>query len=179
MNPNSELFGWAILVATCLGPIAAVLVTRYNDARRAKHERQMSVFRTLMATRATDLNSERVAALNLIQIEFANHPDVLQAWSGLLQHFGGPDATNEEEAKRFARERTRLTTVLLDKMARRLGMRVEQLDILEGVYHPRGFWQIEQEQQALRRLLLEIAAGQRAITVVLAPPATDARQLAA
>jgi hypothetical protein len=28
MNPNSELFGWAILVATCLGPIAAVLVTR-------------------------------------------------------------------------------------------------------------------------------------------------------
>ena len=74
MNPNSELFGWAILVATCLGPIAAVLVTRYNDARRAKHERQMSVFRTLMATRATDLNSERVAALNLIQIEFANTP---------------------------------------------------------------------------------------------------------
>ena len=64
-------------------------------------------------------------------------------------------------------------------MARRLGIRVEQLDILEGVYHPRGFWQIEQEQQALRRLLLEIAAGQRAITVVLAPPATDARQLAA
>jgi hypothetical protein len=42
-------------------------------------------------------------------------------------------------------------------MARRLGIRVEQLDILEGVYHPRGFWQIEQEQQALRRLLLEIA----------------------
>ena len=117
----------------------------------------MSVFRTLMATRATDLNSERVAALNLIQIEFANNPDVLQAWSGLLQHFGGPDAANEEEAKRFGRERTRLTTVLLDKMARRLGIRVEQLDILEGVYHPRGFWQIEQEQQALRRLLLEIA----------------------
>ena len=72
-----------------------------------------------------------------------------------------------------------LAATLLDKMARRLGIRVEPLDILGRVYHPSGFWVAEQEQQALRRLALEIAAGQRAITVVLAPPATDARQLAA
>jgi len=74
MNPNSEVFGWAILVATFVGPIAAVIITRWIDAAREKTQRRLVIFRTLMATRAVGLNPERVAALNMIQIDFANTP---------------------------------------------------------------------------------------------------------
>ena len=32
MTPSSSLFGWAILAATFLGPVFAVLLTRFVDA---------------------------------------------------------------------------------------------------------------------------------------------------
>ena len=52
MNPSSDLFGWAILIATFVGPIAAVLVTRLIDAQREEYQRRLTIFRTLRATRA-------------------------------------------------------------------------------------------------------------------------------
>ena|SRR5215207_3497083 len=97
MNPNSEVFGWAILVATFVGPIAAVIITRWIDAAREKTQRRLVIFRTLMATRAVGLNPERVAALNMIQIDFANTPPVVNAWHDLLAHYGLARPANDQE----------------------------------------------------------------------------------
>jgi hypothetical protein len=80
MPPNSEIFGWAILAATFLGPAFAVLVTRIVDARRELSSRQLHVFRTLMATRRAQLTAEHVTALNLIEIDFQGKKEVLQSW---------------------------------------------------------------------------------------------------
>src|SRR5262249_12547950 len=70
MNPTSEIFGCSILAATLLGPIAAVLITRYIDQLRERSSRRLWIFRTLMATRRTLLSPEHIAALNQIELDF-------------------------------------------------------------------------------------------------------------
>ena len=166
MNPNSEVFGWAILVATFVGPIAAVIITRWIDAAREKTQRRLVIFRTLMATRAVGLNPERVAALNMIQIDFANTPPVVNAWHDLLAHYGLARPANDQETAGFDRERARLSTVLLDQMAKKLRIHIDQLDILDRVYYPTGLANIELEQEIVRRWFVDLAAGRKALPVL-------------
>ncbi|MCB8822667.1 DUF6680 family protein [Microvirga rosea] len=170
MNPSSDVFGWAILIATFIGPIAAVLVTRFIDQKREETQRRLTIFRTLMATRAAGLSPERIAALNMIQIDFAGHVNVLAAWHGLLSHYGSPVPSNDNDEASFFRERNRLSTVLLHEMAKKLSIKIEQLDILDRVYYPVGLANLETEQQIIRALFVDIAAGRRALPIIAYPP---------
>lgn len=43
---------WLMILAVLLGPIIAVRLTRYLDTKKEERERKLSVFKTLMATRA-------------------------------------------------------------------------------------------------------------------------------
>ena len=82
---------WGLLITTAaiiLGPIIAVLVTRFIDYIRAEKERKYDIFRTLMRTRETPLNWDHVGALNLIEVEFRKHPAVIDAWNAYLEHLG-------------------------------------------------------------------------------------------
>ena len=56
--------GIAIIVATLGGPVLAVLVTRFIDAKRDRKARQTDLFRILMRSRRSALSPEYVAALN-------------------------------------------------------------------------------------------------------------------
>lgn len=172
MNPASDFFGLAILIATFIGPIAAVLVTRWIDAKRDEHQRRLGIFRTLMATRAIGLSPERVSALNMIQIDFVGHEPVLRAWHELLAHYGTPVPTDRDQPN-FFRERQRLSTTLLSKIAEVLKLKIEQLDILDRVYYPDGLLQVEQQQDAVRRFFADMAIGRRALPVIIAQPAQD------
>jgi hypothetical protein len=50
-------------------------------------------------------------------------------------------------------------------MAKVLDYSLQQLDVLEGGYHPQGFVDIELEQQALRRELIQVFSGNRPLSV--------------
>lgn len=52
--------GIAVVVATILGPVLAVFVTRLADARRQTRERRLEIFRSLMATRRAPLAAENL-----------------------------------------------------------------------------------------------------------------------
>jgi hypothetical protein len=163
MNPTSEIFGWAILAATFLGPVAAVLVTRYVDRLREKNARRLSIFRTLMATRRTFLSLEHIAALNQIELDFQKDIPVIAAYKNLMIRLNTP--FDRTDIDRGTRESQSLRTKLLSEMAKSLGIRVEQLDIFEGGYVPQGHVDIEREQAAIRRLLTEIADGKRSLPI--------------
>jgi hypothetical protein len=164
MNPASEIFAWSILLATFLGPIAAVLVTRYVDRLRQKYDRRLYIFRTLMATRRSNLSPEHIAAFNQIELDFQNDPDVMTPYRALMKHLNTP-FDYAKENNRVARERQSLRTKILSAMAKNLHIRVEQLEILEGGYMPQGHVDVEREQTAIRRLLTEIADGKRSFPV--------------
>src|SRR3984893_9263784 len=86
MSPSSGIFGWAILGATFLGPIFAVLLTRYIDWKREAKNRRLYIFRTLMATRRAQLTTEHVTALNLIEIDFHGEQQILKAWKEYFEN---------------------------------------------------------------------------------------------
>jgi predicted metalloendopeptidase len=61
---------WITIAAIIIGPILAVQAQKILEALRYKKQRRLTLFHTLMSTRATRLSNEHVAALNMIDIEF-------------------------------------------------------------------------------------------------------------
>ena len=96
-----KTFEWISLAAILVGPILAVLATRFLDNRRSARDQRLAVFKTLMRTRRTPTVPDHVGALNLVEIEFANDGPVLSAWRALFSHLGTehtPKSAERQEA---------------------------------------------------------------------------------
>lgn len=163
MNPTSELFGWSIFAATFLGPIAAVLMTRFVDQLRENNARRLAIFRTLMATRRSFLSMEHIGALNQVELDFQKDKSVMTAYRNYMRHLSTPFDTKDND--RITQERLSLRTKILSEMAKSLRIKVEQLDIFEGGYMPQRYVDIETEQAAIRRLLVELVEGKRPLPI--------------
>ena len=71
---------WAIVAATGLGPIIAILITLWRGAVTSKYNRRLYVFRTLMATRKVGISPDHVNSLNLVEVDFYGCRKVEAAW---------------------------------------------------------------------------------------------------
>lgn len=178
-----EIADIATVVAVVLGPVVAVAVGLFIEIRREARARRMEVFRTLMRTRRWQLSPESVGALNLVEIEFSKDAGVLQPLRELMTHLGKPhprfddeavdsvmppDVRRERDEKFAARlgdERQRLRVRMLHAMARALKFPVQQLEIFEGGYTPQGWVNIEEENEAVRRLFADIGQGTRTLPI--------------
>jgi hypothetical protein len=176
------------LLAILIGPIAAVIVTRWLDNRRDRRDRRMDVFRTLMRTRRMPTDPEHVGALNLVEIEFANDTNVLKWWRELMAHLGRahprldaetiyPDDTvqmvfrkNRSFNLRLGDERERSRAKLLHAIANSLGHHAQQLDIFEGGYSPQGWAEIENDQAIARHFIADLAVGRKSLPVTVISP---------
>lgn len=169
MDDNIVL-GLGVIVATLFGPVLAVMVTRWHDNASRVRERRLEIFRILMATRRTILSPERVRALNLVEIDFYGKKGVEEAHREVMKHINTSAQLNPQKWNDQLRS---LITRLLSEMAKVLGYSLQQLDVLEGGYHPQGFVDIELEQQTLRRVLIQVFSGNRPLSVspaVQSPP---------
>ena len=173
------------VVALFAGPLLAILVARHLEQRRAKRERRMDVFRTLMRTRASRLSSDHVAALNLVEIEFQDKEEVIDAWNKYFEHLSSQHprkadeeilpSTSKEEIqvreerynKRLADSRNVLVTKLLHEIAKTLKYKLESLEILGGGYAPQGWAEIEFQQGLIRQYGVDLYYGRRALPVAV------------
>jgi hypothetical protein len=178
-----NIFEIASTAGLVIGPITAAIIAFKLQDRATMRSRQLDVFRTLMRTRRTPLSPEHVGALNLVEIDFAGHADVLQCHKMLFENFSKPasrliseehqpnddDATRQKKDQAYGTraygERQHLLVKLLFSIGRALGYRIEQLDILEGGYHPTFHAELELQQELLRRYLISIANGERSFPV--------------
>lgn len=136
MTDDGLWMGLATIVAVFLVPVFAVLAARHMDDRRADKARKLDIFRTLMWTRGIRLDREHVGALNLVEVEFIDCPDVMNAWKAYLANLGEeiPSIEQKNRHDAFIKERNSLLTKLIDEIAKVLKIKVTQLDILEGNY---------------------------------------------
>jgi hypothetical protein len=145
----------------------------------------MDVFRTLMRTRRSNLAPDHIGALNLVEIEFAKDQEVLSAWKMLFSHLGTTHPRRDEEkidgltekdkpeierrnelfGGRLGRERQSLLAKLLHQMARVLGFKIEQLEIFEGGYTPQFYTNVENDAEAIRRYVIDLANGNRVVPI--------------
>ncbi|HMS95447.1 MAG TPA: hypothetical protein PKA03_09550 [Tabrizicola sp.] len=161
---TSYWYAIATLVAIVLGPIVAVIVTRVLDGKSERRRRKIDVFRNLMQTRGIRLDPVHVAALNILEIEFYNEPEVRRAYADYIAHLSAP-MPNVSEQDRFFEQRSDLFMSLLHKMGDALKFRFDKRDLERLSYVPQGWDTDHSLQRKNAALLSQILSGERAIPV--------------
>lgn len=158
---------WAVVFATLAGPIFAVWASEWRQQRRAVHDRKEWVFRTLMTTRGAKMQPLHVEALNHIVFSFpqSSHPEVFDAWNLYLAQLSASYGGTQEEFARWCDKLDDLFANLAHLMAKDLKIPFPKSLIKSGSYYPKGFVDTENQQAELRKLLLEVLKGDRAIPV--------------
>ena len=157
------------IIALVSGPIIALQIQRKLDREREAKNRKLWVFKTLMSLRATTLAPSWVQALNLIDVEFNSDDEkekaVRNAWKVLLDHY--VDLTNAKDpgSDTLVERGTNLRANLLMAMGRCLGYDFDEVLVKKGSYYATGLGNVEAEQHALRRGLLNVLSGKGRIPV--------------
>ncbi len=153
----------AIVIATMVGPVLAVQAQKWIERSREKKQRQIWIFRTLMATRATSLSPAHVEALNAVPIEFYGNSrhlkEIVDSWKAYLDYLSQENVPPEV----WAQKRFDLFVELLHKMASFLGYNFNQVEISREVYSPKAHAQIQNEQDIIRQGVAKLFRGEIAL----------------
>jgi uncharacterized protein DUF6680 len=125
---------WAIVAATFLGPVFAVLVSLQREQMREARNRRFMIFRALMATRGNPTIREHVDALNLVEVDFYGFKKVQDAYRPYLAHLN--DVTPDP---RWNDKRLDLLAKLLRELSEAMKMPVSEIDIRNGGYSPKAW----------------------------------------
>jgi hypothetical protein len=158
---------WAIVAATALGPVFAVIVSFWRDGRKERRDRRLHVFRTLMATRQIPISNDHVTAINLVEVEFYKCRSVETAWKYYKDHLkSGP----EDAAWRDKKED--LLARLLTEIASVLGFKIAAIDIFKGGYAPQGWANRDALTLSVQEFIRDLSLGKKVLPVWVAsnPP---------
>ena len=159
--------------AIIIGPILAVQAQKWLETIRYKKHRRLQLFHTLMSTRATRLSHEHVSALNMIDIEFygrkifsmkfqrPSERSVTNAWKiyndRLNQTYTSDQSAFDARDDAFIK--------LLYEMSNALGYNFDEVQLKRDCYRPSGHGDLELDQYRVRKGVLEILDGKRALPV--------------
>ncbi|WP_227271129.1 DUF6680 family protein [Roseobacter weihaiensis] len=160
-----SIYAALTLLAIVTGPVIAVWLTRLLDARAARHNRRLNLFRDLMQTRGIRLDPLHVAALNIVELEFYNENEVRDAFKAYIDHLSGPAPEAASEQERFFGQRSDLFVALLSKIGAVVGYKFDKHDLDRNSYVPQG-WDADQSLQRRNAQLLNgLLSGQRPLPV--------------
>lgn len=161
----------ATILAIIVGPIIAVITSRYIEDRIGKKRRKWRIFYELMKRRDEPL-TKFSWALNLIHVEFHDKKNVIDAWDDLYNFLGeGPPAAGQtgrdlESAKRRKRKkRDRLFAILLQEMSITLGLKVDHRFIAKTVYDPIGKKRKRRMKNIIDKKIISVLNGDSPIAV--------------
>jgi hypothetical protein len=166
-----SLEAWLTIAAIIIGPLTALLIQKSIENRRAKEERKITIFRNLMANRASRLSAAYVQALNGIETEFYGETKVIDAWRSQVDHLYTPhDAAGDPNLTRWTERQTELLTDLLSAMAESLGYHFDKVTLKRNAYYPTGWNTIETENTQLRQAAIKVFESRKALKVELTNP---------
>lgn len=153
------------IVALLAGPIAAVQIQKHLDLIREERGRKIWIFKTLMATRAAVLTPEHVQALNMIDLEFRGeeYRNVTGAWKTYLDHLSSFPKDDKTREPVWSGRSVDLQVALLIAMGRALGYAFDDVQVKKGIYFPEAHGTIDTEIKLIRRGLVEMLFGERAL----------------
>jgi hypothetical protein len=152
---------WLVVLATLLSPLIAVQVTKWLDRKNQAREEQIRIFKTLMATRATNLDPRHVESLNVIDVVFSandkKQKEIRRLWKQYLDHLNN----KHYPVAHWGTKRVELLVELLHSMGSYLGFDFDKTHIKNEAYFPQGYSALEDDQTAIRKAVLEILGGER------------------
>jgi hypothetical protein len=167
---------WLMIFAVIAGPILAVQAQKMMEAIREKRQRRLNLFFTLMSTRATRLAPEHVIALNMIDIEFygriilgtkyqtKHEKRVTNAWKNYNDQLNTSSDVNYDA---WFEKSTDLLTSMLYAMSQALGYDFDEVQLKRDYYRPMGHGQIEEQQEKIRRGIVNVLDGKLAIPMTV------------
>jgi len=165
-----RLEGWLTIIAIILGPILAVQAQKYIERKREERLRKLFVFRELMATRGTRLSSRHVEALNLIDLEYspANNRQrkVHEAWRSYFDALGVQADATDPRSQSVFEKRDNAFVELMYEMGNYLGFRFDRVAIRRNIYSPVGHGEIEDDQRLIRKGVVDLLTGKRALSTI-------------
>ena len=160
------------IVAIIVGPIAAVLITRFLDRRNERKRRQNEILTSLMRTRAARLSAEHVGALNIVQLEFHEKGAIITAYQEYIKHLRTPLPPVDEQGH-FFEQRDGLFLTLVTEIAKHLHYTFDKRDLDKLSYSPKGWYDQEAVQIQNSFMLAELLTGKRALPVTLSQQTGD------
>ena len=129
---------WAAFRAPKLAAEFAERLRIDNQREQESRQAKFMIFANLMQFRAQILNPVAVGSLNLIDVVFADSPEVRGAW----RHFH--QATEETNSYSYEKIRERYLSVV-EKIARDIGLsdKITIADI-QNSYYPRGLGEVDE-----------------------------------
>lgn len=163
----------AILLATVFaigwGPIKAVAISRENETKRAKQERQYQIFHALMKTRRLILAPEHVMSLNLVQIEFYGEDKIINAYKQYIEYLE-LTAPPAPQSTAFYQKRDDRFFELVHEIGKSLGFTLDKRDLEKFSYAPVGWVQDEHDLRVFRKKVIELLNGRGALPVYFFKP---------
>jgi hypothetical protein len=185
----------ATVLATIVGPILAVQAQKMVERATASRQRREWVFSTLMATRQARLSIDHVRALNMIDLAFygfrvpltgmiwrnKKSKAVIRAWHVYHAHLSLPPerrVQTEADQRDWGGRADELFTNLLDCLADSTKYEFDRDELRSGSYSPEAHGNVEMQQDAIRRLTLEVLEGKKHVPMDVKswpvdPTATD------
>lgn len=160
-----EVSNWIMILAVIAGPILAIQIQKYIEGVKEAKERQVRVFKDLMATRASTLAYQHVVALNMVGLEFQGkkYTKVVNAWKMYLDHLGSFPDNDEAMAKVWVEKKNDQLSDLLYEMGISLGFDFDKVHIKKAGYIPKAYGDQEDEQRFIRRSIVDVFLEKRSI----------------
>ncbi len=159
---------WAVVLATIVGPVAAIIITRWGDQRREQRDRLFNIYRVLMATRRMNISADHVAAINLVEVEFHKVQSVIDAWSTYLTHLNATSSgplSPVEQHQQWNDRRSELLAILISKIALHLGIAKGEIEILHGGYAPQGWAQKDDRMLQMQNYVIALSEGKAVVPI--------------
>lgn len=186
---------FVMIFAVLAAPVIAVQVDRFLEKKRGENERKLSIFKTLMSTRGKLIDPRHVEALNMIDLEFDGVRRVTEAWKAYLDHLNNApkypafeEKSDEEKwsektihdskMEAWGNQREEFLADLLHNMGASLNYKFDKTHIKRSIYAPQAHADVENEQQFIRRSLIDLLMGRRALPIeaVTAPLSNEEAQ---
>ncbi len=131
-----------------------------------------------MATRATVLAQTHIEALNMIDLAFYKDRKIRDAWKIYHDHLYStpPDLANPDYdvlLSRWTEKSNDLLTDLLYEMAIDLGYDFDKVHLKKGAYYPKGYGDLELEQNFIRRSLVSLFLGNKSLPIEIKSSSGD------
>lgn len=156
---------WAVVAATFLGPIFAVLLTLWLQDRSATFQTRMSTFQVMMRLRRHPTHMDFVGAYNLVPVHFHGVKKVVDAFREVQKVVNDKAWQMPDAAPQLNRDHEFALGRLLVEMSAVLGIRVDAADVQNGAYAPKG-WETEKERDdAMKAALWGVLVGASPLSI--------------
>lgn len=132
-----KLYEWLTLAGVFAGPLSAVLITLWIERRRRQNDARMQVLRMIMTTRRLPSDPAYLMAINMVELEFNDRKDVMQARREYLD-LVSQDVSEDRRADHQLKTNAKQATMIFGMM-KAVGLKASESDIHTNAYVSKGF----------------------------------------